>query len=124
MIEVTTGTFKSFDGTSIYYEVRGKGGGHRRPMIMNYGIGCLMNHWHPQVTEFSKTHQVITYDYRGHQKSGTPLDYNNLNIPKTQDVVGRLISFGIRCTWTEEETKALATKISDCVSKAMQPVNA
>lgn len=89
MIEVVTGTFKSFDGTSIYYEVRGKTGGNRRPIIFNYGIGCLMNHWHPQVTEFSKTHQVITYDYRGHHKSETPLDMSSLNIDSlAQDLLG------------------------------------
>ena len=34
---------------------------------------------------------------------GTPQDYNNLHLPKTQEVIGRLISFGIRCTWTEDE---------------------
>lgn len=89
MIEVVTGSFKSFDGTSIYYEIRGKNGGNRRPIILNYGIGCLMNHWHPQVTEFSKTHQVITYDYRGHQKSETPLDPANLTIDAlAQDLLG------------------------------------
>ncbi|MDP3556213.1 MAG: aminotransferase class I/II-fold pyridoxal phosphate-dependent enzyme [Bacteroidota bacterium] len=58
------------------------------------------------------------------QVLGAPQDYNNLNIPKSQEVVGKLISFGIRCTWTEEQTKELAEKISACVVKAMQPVNA
>ena len=89
MIELVTGTFESFDGTTIYYEVRGKNGGNRRPIILNYGIGCLSNHWHPQITEFSKTHQVITYDYRGHQKSGTPDDPANLNIDAlAKDLLG------------------------------------
>ena len=55
---------------------------------------------------------------------GTPQDYTNLNIPTTQAVVGRLISFGVRCTWTEDEMKSLATKISECAVKAMKPVNA
>jgi 8-amino-3,8-dideoxy-alpha-D-manno-octulosonate transaminase len=58
------------------------------------------------------------------QVLGAPQDYNNLDIPKTQAVVGRLISFGIRCTWTEEEMKSLATKISECATKALKPVNA
>jgi 8-amino-3,8-dideoxy-alpha-D-manno-octulosonate transaminase len=58
------------------------------------------------------------------QLLGAPQDYNNLDIPKTQAVVGRLISFGIRCTWTEEELKTLATKISECATKALKPVNA
>lgn len=57
------------------------------------------------------------------QLLGAPQDYNNLDLPKSQEVVGRLISFGIRCTWTEDEVKALAGKIAACV-KAALPVNA
>jgi hypothetical protein len=38
--------------------------------------------------------------------------------------VGRLISFGIRCTWKEEEVKALAKKIGGCIEKAMVGVHA
>lgn len=57
------------------------------------------------------------------QLLGTPQDYNNLNLPKSQEVIGRLISFGIRCTWTEDEVKALANKIAAC-AKAAMPVNA
>jgi len=48
-----------------------------------------------------------------------PQDYNILRLPKSQEVVGRLISFGIRCTWTEEEVKALAAKITTAVGKAV-----
>jgi 8-amino-3,8-dideoxy-alpha-D-manno-octulosonate transaminase len=58
------------------------------------------------------------------QLLGAPQDYNNLVLPKTQEVVGRLISFGVRCTWTEEELKTLAVKISECAVNAMKPVNA
>jgi 8-amino-3,8-dideoxy-alpha-D-manno-octulosonate transaminase len=58
------------------------------------------------------------------QLLGAPQDYNNLVLPKTQEVVGRLISFGVRCTWTEEELKTLAAKISECAVNAMKPVNA
>lgn len=63
-----TGYFNSFDGTRIYYEVRGRG----RPLVLNYGIGCVINHWQHQIKYFSQTHQVIAWDYRGHQKSETP----------------------------------------------------
>lgn len=48
-----------------------------------------------------------------------PQDYNNLNLPKSQEVVGRLISFGIRCTWTEQEIVALAEKIKTSIMKAV-----
>jgi 8-amino-3,8-dideoxy-alpha-D-manno-octulosonate transaminase len=56
------------------------------------------------------------------QLVGAPQDYNNLNIPKTQEVVGRLISFGIRCTWTEKEMSELTGKILACVEKATSAV--
>ena len=55
---------------------------------------------------------------------GSPQDYNNLNLPKSQAVIGRLISFGIRCTWTEDEVKSLAEKISTCVKKVLVTENA
>lgn len=51
-------------------------------------------------------------------------DYTTMQLPKTQEVVGRLISFGVRCTWTEAQMTELAGKILDCVSKAMKPVSA
>ncbi|MBM3415211.1 MAG: aminotransferase class I/II-fold pyridoxal phosphate-dependent enzyme [Bacteroidetes bacterium] len=55
---------------------------------------------------------------------GAPQDYKNLHLPKSQEVIGRLISFGIRCTWTEDDVRKLAGKITDCVTKALAPVHA
>jgi 8-amino-3,8-dideoxy-alpha-D-manno-octulosonate transaminase len=55
---------------------------------------------------------------------GAPQDYKNLNLPKSQEVIGRLISFGIRCTWTEAEMTDFAAKISACVTKAIASVHA
>lgn len=53
-----------------------------------------------------------------------PQDYKNLHLPKTQEVIGRLISFGIKYKWTEEDMKTLASKISECVTKAMKNAHA
>jgi pimeloyl-ACP methyl ester carboxylesterase len=72
-IEKSSGFVKSFDGTSIYYEVRGKG----EPLVLIYGIACLMNHWHLQVECLAKTHQVILFDIRGHHKSVPVTNINN-----------------------------------------------
>ena len=55
---------------------------------------------------------------------GAPQDYKNLHLPKTQETIGRLISFGIKYKWTEEDMKTLAAKISECVTKAMKPIHA
>jgi 8-amino-3,8-dideoxy-alpha-D-manno-octulosonate transaminase len=58
------------------------------------------------------------------QLVGTPQDYQNLQLPKSQEVVGRLISFGIRVTWTEQEMKTLAGKITTCIQNALSPIHA
>jgi 8-amino-3,8-dideoxy-alpha-D-manno-octulosonate transaminase len=41
-----------------------------------------------------------------------------MQLPKSQEVVGRLISFGIRCTWTEDEMRKLAAGILQAFEKA------
>ncbi len=56
--------------------------------------------------------------------TGAPQDYKKLSLPKSQEVVGRLISFGIRCTWTEAEMTTLASRIAACVTKALSSVHA
>ena len=79
-----TGTFSSFDGTNIYYEVRGDG----EPVIFVYGIACLINHWHHQINYFSKSYQTIAFDLRGHHKSSIPIDEKNKTIACTsKDIV-------------------------------------
>lgn len=85
MIPKTTGTFESFDGTPIYYEVRGEG----EPLVLIYGIACIINHWHHQIEYLSKHYQVISFDLRGHQKSNPVRDMKQLTMSAVaQDVVG------------------------------------
>jgi 8-amino-3,8-dideoxy-alpha-D-manno-octulosonate transaminase len=50
---------------------------------------------------------------------GAPQDYHNLQLPKSQEVVGRLISFGIRCSWTDEQLTALADKMVASLKKVL-----
>ena len=49
-IPKSTGTVSGFDGTPIYYEVRGSG----RPLVLAYGIGCGINQWKYQIKHFSQ----------------------------------------------------------------------
>ncbi len=78
-----TGSCESYDGTRLYYEVRGEG----FPIVMCYGIGCLMNHWTHQIKHFSRSYKVITFDYRAHHKSDMPQDRSKLSIDSlAQDV--------------------------------------
>lgn len=87
LISKSTGTFRSFDGTRIYYEVRGEG----FPVVLNYGIGCLMNHWRPQIRYFPNHFKVITYDYRAHHRSDVPENHEHLSLDAmAQDLKGLL----------------------------------
>lgn len=75
-VKKSTGSFKSFDGTRIYYEVRGEG----RPVVMAYGIACLINHWQNQIKYFSQNYQTIVFDFRAHHKSDLPSDHSQISI--------------------------------------------
>ncbi|MCA0426400.1 MAG: DegT/DnrJ/EryC1/StrS family aminotransferase [Bacteroidetes bacterium] len=52
------------------------------------------------------------------QLLGAPQDYANLNIPKTQETIGRLISFGIRASWTDAELAELTSKIATSIKES------
>lgn len=39
---------------------------------------------------------------------GPPQDYHDLSLPGAQETIGRLISLGVRCTWTDQEVGELA----------------
>ncbi len=91
------------------------------------GVGGF-NYWFTNmyhfVNQWDHLKQLKTVAALPIQQIGPPQDYNNLHLPKSQEVVGRLISFGIRCTWTEQEMKKLAAMILNCVEKATTAVNA
>jgi 8-amino-3,8-dideoxy-alpha-D-manno-octulosonate transaminase len=50
---------------------------------------------------------------------GAPQDYHNLDLPKSQNVVGRLISIGIRATWTKEELDSISAKMIAVFNKVL-----
>ncbi len=83
------------------------------------GIGY--NYWYTNMYHFINQWEHIkelkTTSKLPIEVLGAPQDYLNLNLPKSQEVVGRLISFGIRCTWTQEQMDELAGKILSCVEK-------
>lgn len=89
----SSGFFQSFDGTDIYYETRGDGD----PIIFCYGIGCLFNHWSPQVQYFAKTKKAIMFDYRGHHRTPVPDDKSTLNIESlAKDLIQLCEHFGYK----------------------------
>ena len=54
------------DDIETYYEISGEG----HPIIFVHGAGGSHDNWHPQVKHFSGRFRVVTYDVRGHGKSG------------------------------------------------------
>ena len=85
------------------------------------GVGGF-NYWYTNmyhfINQWDHIHQMRTVSKLAVQL-GEHQDYGNLHLPKSQEVVGRLISFGIRCTWTEDEVRTLANNIAECVKAAI-----
>src|SRR5690349_9844570 len=52
----------------LYYEIHGTG----QPLVFIHGLGSSTRDWEAQVPEFSKSYQVVTFDLRGHGRSGKP----------------------------------------------------
>lgn len=98
LTHLRTGTFRSFDGTRIYYEVRGDG----PPVFLAYGIGCVINHWRHQIRHFSQSHSVVVFDYRAHHKSEIPELRGNLTLDAlAQDIaeLARHLEFPAFSLW-------------------------
>jgi 8-amino-3,8-dideoxy-alpha-D-manno-octulosonate transaminase len=86
------------------------------------GVGGF-NYWFTNMYHF-----INQWDHLKELRSAAPMpihlfqrsqDYTKLSLPKSQEVVSRLISFGIRCTWTEGEVIALTEKIKSSIEKAL-----
>lgn len=52
----------------LYYEIAGEG----QPVLFIHGLGSSCRDWEDQVSHFSKNYQVVSFDVRGHGKSGKP----------------------------------------------------
>ncbi|GAB4038301.1 DegT/DnrJ/EryC1/StrS family aminotransferase [Spirosoma jeollabukense] len=85
------------------------------------GVGGF-NYWFTNmyhfINQWDHIKQMRTASALAIQKFGAPQDYNNLDIPNAQTTIGRLISFGIRATWTTDEVATLAGNIEAAVRKA------
>lgn len=86
------------------------------------GVGGF-NYWYVNmyhfINQWDHIKELRTASKLPVQLLGAPQNYRELNLPKSQEVIGRLISFGIRCTWTEDEVRTLAGKIAECAKRAM-----
>ena len=51
---------------------------------------------------------------------GAPQDYHNLNLPVSQDVIGRLISLGIKASWSEAEAREFGQKVAHSIANVLK----
>ncbi len=58
------------NGLDLYCELHGAG----EPLLLVHGYTGDITDWHFQVAEFSRTHQVLVFDHRGHGRSTAPAD--------------------------------------------------
>ncbi|MCA9771003.1 MAG: alpha/beta hydrolase [Myxococcales bacterium] len=86
-VAIREGSVRSADGTLIRYTVHGDG----VPMVLCNGIGCSTLYFNYIVEYFQQTMQVITWDYKGHGKSGDPETYDHLTIADCADDLGRVL---------------------------------
>lgn len=63
-------TLKRNDGVSLYYEVHGRG----PTILLTHGYSATSQMWQGQIEAFSKDHQLVTWDMRGHGRSDSPDD--------------------------------------------------
>lgn len=86
------------------------------------GLGGF-NYWYKNMYHF-----INQWDHLTNLRSAAPLavqhlpkpqDYTKLDLPKSQEVVGRLISMGVRGTWNIFELEKLADKVVASIKKAL-----
>ena len=76
--------------TNLYYELAGQG----QPLVFIHGLGSSTLDWEGQVSQFSRSYQVITVDLRGHGRSAKPL--GPYHIPMfAADLAGLLQALGV-----------------------------
>lgn len=50
---------------------------------------------------------------------GAPQDYKNLSLPKSEDIISRLISVGISCTWKHDDLVTYTDKVIKSIKKVI-----
>jgi 8-amino-3,8-dideoxy-alpha-D-manno-octulosonate transaminase len=86
------------------------------------GVGGIAN-WYTNMYHFiNQWDHVKNIDFPAKlaiHDLGAPQDYKNLSLPKSEDVISRLISIGISCTWKENELAAYTDKVIASIKKVL-----
>jgi 3-oxoadipate enol-lactonase len=75
---------------NLYYEIHGEG----QPLVFIHGLGSTTRDWEFQVSEFSKSYKVVTFDLRGHGQSDKPAGPYSMAM-FAADTLGLLRALGI-----------------------------
>jgi len=65
------------DGTQLFYEERGQG---EPAVVLTDGIGCDGFAWRYLAPRLAQHHRVLHWHFRGHGRSGPPIDHDQLSI--------------------------------------------
>src|SRR3989338_2248623 len=68
MVHTQEGFARSADGTQIWYRSVGEG----IPIVCCNGLGCSTFYFAYLESYFKRSFRIITWDYRGHGRSGKP----------------------------------------------------
>lgn len=80
------------DGVPIWYRAVGDG----PAIVCCNGVGVSTCFWHYLEKAFSETHTVVTWDYRGHGKSGAPTNFEDWSMEmNVRDLVAVMDDAGI-----------------------------
>lgn len=90
MTTYTQGHFKTNDGASLWYEVRGEG--HGVPVVLCDGLGCDGFIWKYLWEPLTQGRRVLHFHYRGHGDSGVPHDDTRIGVEYTCDDVAAVMS--------------------------------
>lgn len=71
------GFVEAADGTRIFFELLGEG---EPPVILTDGIGCDGFAWRYLAPRLARNHRVVHWHFRGHGRSGPPIDRAQLSI--------------------------------------------
>src|SRR6476469_7182290 len=71
-------TVRAGDGTALHAEVFGPDDGY--PIVLAHGITCAIRVWANQINDLAGDYRVITYDHRGHGRSGVPKRRGNYGL--------------------------------------------
>lgn len=75
------------NGFSLYYRICGSGS----PLLLSHGFAATSNMWHQQAEAFRDQNQVITWDMRGHGRSGSPDDATAYTAEETADDMASIL---------------------------------